>query len=463
VGRSAIPTESLAACGPFLSRQAAETEICTFCLRGCGVPSSGRDFYLDVFPVCFVAGEGLTPFKKVSEYVIGFLLLASIALLIRKRDMFDPTGLQLLVSSITLTILSEMCFSVYVDVYGFANLTGHFLKITAFYCIYKAIIELGMAKPFAVLFRNLKQSEESLRKSHEVLERRVEERTAELVEANKHLRQQIEERKQADEALRESEMKYRIVADNTYDWEWWRDPEGNFIYASPSCKDITHHSGEEFVADPDLLLKIIHPDDRACFARHMSEVEEKHSPGEAEFRILRPDGTIRWITHVCRPVFDDQGRFLGRRGSNHDITERKEVEKALQESEERYRTLIETMNEGFGIADERGVWTYVNEKFCKMLGYSYDEIVGRPVHDWLDEANRKIYEEQSMRRRKGEQGPYEIAGTRKDGATVYALVSPNLFLAKLVSFKGVSPWSLILRSVRRPKNLSAKLFLKSKC
>jgi formate hydrogenlyase transcriptional activator len=268
------------------------------------------------------------------------------------------------------------------------------------------------------------------------LERRVEERTANLTKTRKQLPSQIAQRNRVDEALRESETKYRIVADYTYDWEWWRDPSGKFVYVSPSCQRITHHSSEEFVADPDLLLKIIHTDDKASFVQHMSDVEEKHSPGEAEFRILRPDGTIRWIAHVCHPVFDEQGQFLGRRGSNHDITERKEAEKALKESEERYRTLIETMNEGLGVADEKGVWTYVNEKFCKMLGYSYDEIVGHPVSDWLDEANRKVYEEQSLRRRKGEQIPYEIAGIRRDGITVHALVSPKPIFDEAGQFQG---------------------------
>jgi formate hydrogenlyase transcriptional activator len=396
----------------------------------------GSIFYWDVFPTCFVAGKGLTPFKQISEYAIGVILLSSIAMLLRKRDFFDPTVLRLIVSSIALTVLSEMCFSAYVDVFGFANLLGHLLKVTAFYCIYRAIIETGIAKPFAVLFRNLKESEESLKKAHDELELRVEERTEDLVKANVLLAQQAEERKRAEEWLRESELKYRIVADHTSDWEWWRDPEGKFIYVSPSCKEITHRPPEDFVADPDLLLRIIHPEDQSSFTSHVTNVEDRRSSGEIQIRIIRPDGSIRWIAHACRPLFDEEGRFLGRRGNNRDITKRKEAEESLWESEGRYRTLVETMNEGFGISDEKGLWTYVNEKFCRMLGYSYDEIVGHPVHEWLDEANRKIYEEQSMRRRKGDQKPYEIAGIRKDGSTVYALVAPSPILDKTGQFKG---------------------------
>jgi formate hydrogenlyase transcriptional activator len=393
-------------------------------------------FYWDVFPTCFVAGEGLTPFKKLSEYAIGLILLVSIAMLLRKQDLFDPTVLRLMVSSISLTILAEMCFSAYVDVFGFASLLGHLLKVIAFYCIYKAIIEMGIAKPFAVLFRNLKESEGSLKKAREELERRVEERTADLLKANEELAQEIEERKQAEGALRESETKYRIVADNTHDWEWWRDPQGKFIYVSPSCKDVTHHTAEEFVADPDLLSRIIHPDDQSSFSRHVVDIEGKYFSGEMEFRILLPDSSIRWIAHACQSVFDEQGRFLGHRGGNRDITGHKEAEKALRESEERYRTLVETMNEGLGVTDERGVWTYVNEKFCKIVGYTYDEIVGRPVHEWLDEANRAILGEQLMKRRKGEQEPYEIAGIRKDGSPIYALVSPKSIFGKNGEFKG---------------------------
>jgi len=175
-----------------------------------------------------------------------------------------------------------------------------------------------------------KKAKDSLQKSRDELEIRVQERTTELEKSNQALQFEIEERKQAEEALWQSEMKYRIVADNTYDWEWWRDPEGNFIYVSPSCKRITHHEAEEFIKDPDLLLKIIHPDDKSSSIRHQIEVEEKHTTGEIEFRILRPDGSLRWIAHACQPVFNEQHRFLGRRGSNRDITERKEIEKRIE-------------------------------------------------------------------------------------------------------------------------------------
>ena len=163
-----------------------------------------------------------------------------------------------------------------------------------------------------------RQVEEGLKKHRETLEEIVKERTREL---------------------RDTEVKYRTIADFTYDWEWWMGPEGNFIYVSPSCKRITRYDPEEFLRDPGLLIKIMHPDDRSSFIRHLSEVEQKVAPGQVEFRVMHPDGSYRWIFHVCQAVFDDQGRFLGRRGSNRDITERKHAEEDLRESENRLRVL----------------------------------------------------------------------------------------------------------------------------
>jgi PAS domain S-box-containing protein len=184
-----------------------------------------------------------------------------------------------------------------------------------------------------------KKMNEELRRSRGELEIRVQERTAELILANEQLKQEMEERKKAEGALRESETKYRIVADNTYDWESWVNPEGHFIYVSPSCKRITGYELEDFLKDPDLFLRITHPDDRSVFIHHQEEVNQKLEGGEVEFRIIRPDGSYRWIGHVCQPVFDTRRNFLGHRGSNRDITERKIAEEGLRESEKRLRLL----------------------------------------------------------------------------------------------------------------------------
>jgi len=123
----------------------------------------GSIFLWNVFPICFIDGVGLTPFKKISEYIISLILLGSIAMLLGKRREFDAGVLRLLVASIAVTIVSELAFTFYVHVYGLSNAIGHYLKIISFYLIYKAIVETGLTRPYALLFRNLKQSEEALR------------------------------------------------------------------------------------------------------------------------------------------------------------------------------------------------------------------------------------------------------------------------------------------------------------
>ncbi len=134
-----------------------------------------------------------------------------------------------------------------------------------------------------------------------------------------------------NEKLIEAEERFRTAIDFTYDWETWLDPDGNYIYVSPSCERITGYSADEFLRDPELIGKIVHPDDRELFPRHFHKGDEEILP--ADFRIVTRSGEERWISHVCQPVFSSNGQYLGRRGSNRDITKSKRSEEALRESQ----------------------------------------------------------------------------------------------------------------------------------
>ncbi len=148
----------------------------------------------------------------------------------------------------------------------------------------------------------------------------------------------ITKSKQMAQMLQASETRYRIVADNTHDWEHWTSPEGRILYVSPSCQRITGYTAAEFEADPQLGFRIVHPDDLAQFKAHLKEyTTNTKEPGALEFRIIHRDGAVRWIDHVCQSVFDENGNFMGRRGSNRDITDRKKAEKALEESTEKLK------------------------------------------------------------------------------------------------------------------------------
>jgi len=115
------------------------------------------------FPTAFVQGEGLTTFKTASEYAISLVLVGAAAHLFVHRRRTDPTILRLLLSSIALTVASELAFTLYTDPYGVANLVGHLLKVVAFYLVYHALVVVGLRQPFDLLFRELKQSEQRYR------------------------------------------------------------------------------------------------------------------------------------------------------------------------------------------------------------------------------------------------------------------------------------------------------------
>jgi PAS domain S-box-containing protein len=143
------------------------------------------------------------------------------------------------------------------------------------------------------------------------------------------LEAEIIERKQTEEALRKSEEAYRTVANFTYDWEYWVAPDGGIRYISPSCERHTGYSAEQFRQDPGLMAGITHPEDRNLLASHLpvrQDIPENSHKHHIDFRIFTSGGEERWFAHVCQPVYDDTGKYLGQRASNRDITERKLAE-----------------------------------------------------------------------------------------------------------------------------------------
>jgi PAS domain S-box-containing protein len=156
----------------------------------------------------------------------------------------------------------------------------------------------------------------------------------------------ITERKAADQALRRSETRYRIVADNTYDWEWWLDPQGDFVYCSPGCAEITGYGPEEFMRDSGRLLEIVHPDDRERVRAHLrTDGAETQDAAVVEFRVLTGDGHERILDHRCRPVFAADGTWLGRRASNRDVTERRKAEEEVRRLNEELRRRVVSRTE----------------------------------------------------------------------------------------------------------------------
>lgn len=121
-----------------------------------------------LFPDCYV--NGLTPFKRVSEYIISLILAAAALRLGRESEAFHPRVHALIRLSIVFTILAELAFTFYVSVYGISNFFGHIFKIIAVYCIYKSVIETGLNQPFDLLFHGMKKRELELERNHKLLQ-----------------------------------------------------------------------------------------------------------------------------------------------------------------------------------------------------------------------------------------------------------------------------------------------------
>jgi PAS domain S-box-containing protein len=143
----------------------------------------------------------------------------------------------------------------------------------------------------------------------------------------------LDEIRAAEKFMKESEERYRIVSENTYDWEYWQSPDGDVRYMSPSCERVSGYSVSDFIADPGLLNSIVRPDDREILERHEAEIRSgaaDSNPPEIEFRILRKDGGARWIAHICHAIRRPDGSDLGRRATNRDVTDRKQAETEIR-------------------------------------------------------------------------------------------------------------------------------------
>ncbi len=141
--------------------------------------------------------------------------------------------------------------------------------------------------------------------------------------------QDITESVLTEAAIRESEERYRTIADYTYDWEYWQGPQGEFLYIAPSCKRVTGYSQADFISNPNLVYQIIHAEDRHLMEAHLADIHHEDT-GTVDFRIVTKDGEVRWIAHGCQAVHAGDGRFMGRRASNRDITDRKQAEEQIQ-------------------------------------------------------------------------------------------------------------------------------------
>jgi PAS domain S-box-containing protein len=230
----------------------------------------------------------------------------------------------------------------------------------------------------------------------------------------------ITERKIHEKKLLESYLHYKIVADYNSGWEYWLGKDNQFIYMSPSCLKFTGYEPAEFKSNPKLFTDIIIEEDQEKWASHLKNSLENRMGNEMiVFRILHKTGNIVWIEHTCQPVYDNFNNFIGIRGSNHNITYRKEIEKMLIEtnkslevSKAKFKNLSNLTFEGIALHDN-GVVIDVNLSLVNMFGFTREELINKNVLSIMFDAEYQDIIKLNIESNYTD--PYEVVGLKKDG------------------------------------------------
>src|SRR5512137_84187 len=180
---------------------------------------------------------------------------------------------------------------------------------------------------------------------------------------------------------------FRLIADTSFSWEYFRDANG-FVYVSPSCTRLTGYAPEEFLSDPRLLEGIAHPSHRQSLLDHLSHAPLKDEEARLKLRLICRDGRECWVEHVCESVRDENGSYLGLRGSVRDITQYKKEEELRSAYEIRYQVMAELQAEVVCRWLPDTTLTYVNDGYCKLVGRQREELLGKKWLSLVSPANR---------------------------------------------------------------------------
>jgi len=144
-------------------------------------------------------------------------------------------------------------------------------------------------------------------------------------------------------SLRGSQKTFQTAADRAFTWDFWVGPDGRFIYMSPSCQAITGYSAEEFLADPELFVRIVHPEDTPPF--YPSDLGQyRQGPLQREYRIRHRNGSVLWIRHEGQLVTGPDQGILGLKGSNREVTHERQLRQQLEQSVEELKKLTAELN-----------------------------------------------------------------------------------------------------------------------
>lgn len=253
-------------------------------------------FFLEIFPVCYIEGVGLTGFKIVSEFIISFLLLLAIFSFRRAKRAFDKKIGNIMLAAIIFTIFSEICFTFYETVYGDINFLGHIFKIIAFYFFYRAIVSLGLKNPFDLIFRELQYRN------------RVNVDEIEFIKA----------------VLNTADVLVVVL-----------DPQGRVIFFNKKCENLTGYSAEEVKGIPywDIFIK---RDELNGVKDDFFNLASGEMASQHENYWICSDGRLRLISWLNTVLYDKKKKVNYIVSTGIDVT-------ALRHLEDENRKIIDML------------------------------------------------------------------------------------------------------------------------
>ena len=216
--------------------------------------------------------------------------------------------------------------------------------------------------------------------------------------------------------VREREERFSQLADNIDELFFVMDARHKTtLYINPAYERIWGRSCQSLYDDPRSFLDAVPVDDRMRLMDYMGQIERGEHAGKMEYRVVQPNGSVRWLLAHAVPIRNDGGEIYQIAGVALDITESREAQLALEESGERFRKLTEASFDAIAIVGE-GILQEANSGYATMFGYAcVEEMIGRPVTDFAAEESRAEVEQQLAN---NVEGSYELVGCRKDGKKI---------------------------------------------
>jgi len=252
----------------------------------------------------------------------------------------------------------------------------------------------------------------------------------------------VTERKQMEETLRHNQEKYRAMIETIQDGYFEVDLTGTYTFVNDVICQHMRYSREELLGLGNRQFQ-----DRANAKKAYQAFVNVYNTGipvkAFEMEVIRKDGTKQISEVSISLIRDNRGQPVGFRGISRDICDRKEMEESLRQSEERYRSIIEQMEDGYFEVDLAGNFTFVNDAECRNLGYSRRELIGMNRKQYADEKNavalfnlfNEVYKTGTPVK------SYDLELVRKDGKKAFHAISASLIKGadgKPVGFRGIA-------------------------